>query len=269
MAHKTKLTTGERLNIRFNRRIKLEFHGARLTSDGGLLAYRELDEVLGLFQSVSTVMNDKRTGRNIQHDMTNLQRQSIYSRLVGYEDVNDAQHLAADPVMRAVTGKKKNAASINTIGRFETEILPQKKNIEGLSEINGSWIHKAIQRSSHHRIILDMDSSESPVHGEQEGSAYNGHFKCNCYHPLFCFNQYGDCEGAMLRQGNVHSADRWKELLEPIVRRYENKKVRKYFRGDTAFAKLEIYEYLERKSSCMLSAFGRMIFCMMELNNGT
>jgi hypothetical protein len=57
-----------------------------------------------------------------------------------------------------------------------------------------------------------------------------------CYHPLFCFNQYGDCEGAMLRPGNDHSADRWKELLEPIVRRYEGKKVRKYFRGDAAFA---------------------------------
>jgi len=247
MALKMKHTKGEKLNIRFNRKIKLEFHGARLTSDGGLLVYRELDEALGLFKSVSTVMSDKRTGRNIQHDLTNLLRQSLYSRLVGYEDVNDAQRLSVDPVMRAVTGKKmrKNAASINTVGRFETEILPQKKNLEGLSEINGSWVQKAMERSSPHRIILDMDSSESPVHGEQEGSTYNGHFRCNCYHPLFCFNQYGDCEGAMLRPGNVHSANRWKDLLEPIVRRYENKKIRKYLRGDAAFAKPEIYEYLE------------------------
>ena len=127
------------------------------------------------------------------------------------------------------------------------KILTLRENLEGLSEINGSWVQKAMERSSHHRIILDMDSSESPVHGEQEGSAYNGHFGSHCYHPLFCFNQYGDCEGAMLRPGNVHSADRWKELLEPIVRRYENKKVRKYLRGDAAFAKPEIYEYLEEK----------------------
>jgi hypothetical protein len=218
-----------------------------LTSDGGLLAYRELDEALGLFESTSAVMNDRRTGRNIQHDITNLLRQSVYSRLAGYEDVNDAQRLSVDPVMRAITGKKKNAASINTIGRFETEILTLRENLEGLSEINGSWVQKAMERSPHHRIILDMDSSESPVHGEQEGSAYNGHFGSHCYHPLFCFNQYGDCEGAMLRPGNVHSADRWKELLEPIVRRYEDKKVRKYFRGDAAFAKPEIYEYLEEK----------------------
>jgi hypothetical protein len=249
MAQKKKHTMGERLNIRFNRKIKLEFHGARLTSDGGLLAYRELDDALGLFNSASTVMSDKRTGRNIQHDIPNLLRQSVYSRLAGYEDVNDALRLSVDPVMRAVTGKKKkkNAASINTIGRFETEILTLRENIDSLSEINGNWVQRAMEKTTYHRIILDMDSSESPVHGEQEGSAYNGHFRCNCYHPLFCFNQYGDCEGAMLRPGNVHSADRWKELLEPIVRRYENKKVRKYFRGDAVFAKPEIYEYLEEK----------------------
>ncbi len=90
-----------------------------------------------------------------------------------------------------------------------------------------------------------MDSSESPVYGEQEGSAYNGHFGCTCFHPLFCFNQFGDCEGVLLRPGNVHSDDRWKELLEPVVNRYENKNIRKYFLGDDAFAKPEIYEYWE------------------------
>jgi hypothetical protein len=166
MTQKMKYTTGERLNIRFNRKIKLKFHGARLTSDGGLLAYRELDEALGLFNSASDVMNDKRTGRNIQHDMTNLLRQSIYSRLTGYEDVNDAQRLAVDPVMRAVTGKKKNAASIDTVGRFETEILTLRKNFDSLSEINRRWVEKAMEKTPHHRIILDIDSSESPVHGE-------------------------------------------------------------------------------------------------------
>ena len=76
MAQKMKHIMGERLNIHFNRKIKLEFHGARLTSDGGLLVYRELDEALGLFNSASDIMRDKRTGRNIQHDMTNLLRQS-------------------------------------------------------------------------------------------------------------------------------------------------------------------------------------------------
>jgi hypothetical protein len=100
-------------------------------------------------------------------------------------------------------------------------------------------------QTPHRRVILDMDSSESPVYGEQEGAAYNGHFECVCYHPLFVFNQFGDCEGAMLRPGNVHSAERWREVLEPIVRRYQKRGARLLFRGDAAFAKPEVYEYLE------------------------
>jgi len=58
-----------------------------------------------------------------------------------------------------------------------------------------------------------MDSSERPTHGEQEGSAYNGHFGCTCYHPLFVFNQFGDLEWCALRSGNVHSADGWRAVL--------------------------------------------------------
>ena len=100
-----------------------------------------------------------------------------------------------------------------------------------------------MNKTPYRRIILDMDSSESQVYGEQEGSAYNGHFGGTCFHPLFYFNQFGDCEGALLRPGNVHSADRWEELIEPIVHRYKHKKIRRYFRGDATFAKPEIYEY--------------------------
>jgi len=77
------------------------------------------------------------------------------------------------------------------------------------------------------------------------GAAYNGHFGCLCYHPLFCFNQFGDCEGAMLRPGNVHSAECWPGVLEPIVERYRKRGVRLVFRADAAFARPEIYQYLE------------------------
>ena len=91
-------------------------------------------------------------------------------------------------------------------------------------------------------IILDMDSSVSPTHGDQQGSAYNGHFGCTCYHPLFLFNQFGDLERCSLRSGNVHSADDWEGVLKPVVVRYKGRKVRLYFRGDAAFASPEIYE---------------------------
>ena len=241
---------GAGLKLGFKSSLRLEFHGAKVTSDAGLLAYRDLDEALGLFDRVPFIVHDFRTGRNIQHDLPALPRQSVYSRLAGYEDVNDAHRLSVDPTMRRITGKKdedKKAASANTMGRFETQMLSVENNLKALSEVNARWVERALEKTSHRRIILDMDSSASPVHGQQEASAYNGHFGCTCYHPLFCFNQFGDCEGSMLRPGNVHSADGWKELLEPIVARYENKEVRKYFRGDAAFAKPDIYEYLEEK----------------------
>jgi len=231
---------GEGLRVGFDSSLRLEFHGSKVTTDAGLLAYRELEEALGLFDSVSKNLSDRRTGRNIQHGIKNLLRQSVYSRLAGYEDVNDATRMSKDPVMRAITEKKKvkkDAASENSMGRFETEMLTLKENLGALSEINGRWVERAINKTSYRRIILDMDSSESPVHGDQQGSAYNGHFGCVCYHPAFCFNQFGDCEGAMLRPGNVHSAERWKELLEPIVQRYKHRKIKLYFRGDAVFAK--------------------------------
>lgn len=122
-----------------------------------------------------------------------------------------------------------------------------KENLGALSEINSRWVQRAMAKTKHRRVIFDADSSKSQVFGEQEGSAYNGHFGCVCYHPAFCFNQFGDCEGAMLRPGNVHSADRWRELLKPIFRRYEDRKIRMYFRADAAFAKPEVYEDLEER----------------------
>jgi hypothetical protein len=94
-------------------------------------------------------------------------------------------------------------------------------------------------------IVLDMDSSVSPTYGDQEGTAYNGHFACTCYHPLFVFNQFGDLERCALRPGNVHSADGWKDVLEPVVERYRGKFKRRYVRADAAFANPEVYEFLE------------------------
>jgi hypothetical protein len=134
------------------------------------------------------------------------------------------------------------------LSRSETEVLVTEENLRRLEQLNAEWVDRAMMRTRHQRIILDMDSSESPVYGEQEGAAYNGHFECVCYHPLFCFNQFGDCEGAVLRPGNVHSAEGWREALEPIFKRYGRSGVRLYFRADAAFAKPEVYIYLEEHS---------------------
>jgi hypothetical protein len=207
------------LRLQFNPSVRLEFHGSTITSDAGLLPIRELDDALGLTSTASDYLQESRTGRNIRHHLVPLLRQSIYSRLAGYDDTNDAEHLAQDPAMRVVVGwqgSERNAGSTSEMSRFETEILTQEGNLRELEGLNVEWVKRAVTRTVHSRIILDLDSSESPVYGQQEGAAYNGHFECVCYHPLFCFNQFGDCEGAKLRPGNVHSAKGWQEFIEPI-----------------------------------------------------
>ncbi len=238
------------LKLSFNPKIRLEFRGANITSDAGLLAFREFDDALGLTRIADDYLQESRTGRNIRHHLVPLLRQSIYSRLAGYDDTNDAERLSQDPAMRVVVGWKgseKKGASTSEMGRFETELLTQKDNLSGLEGLNVEWVKRAMTRTVHSRIILDIDSSESPVHGQQEEAAYNGHFECVCYHPLFCFNQFGDCEGAVLRPGNAHSAEGWKKFIEPIVERYLKEAVRLLFRADAAFAKPELYDYLETR----------------------
>ncbi len=248
MDHPTGDAPQAHLRLAFDRRLRLAFHGPKITSDGGLLAYRELDHVLGLSEIAGEVLTDTRTGANGRHALLGQFRQSVFGRLAGYEDVNDAERLAHDPAMRwvvgghAVTGQ---AASTSQMGRFETEMMTGAENLAALTDLSGRWIDRVHARRPVKMIVLDMDSSVSPTYGDQEGSAYNGHFGCTCYHPLFVFNQFGDLERCALRPGNVHSAEGWREVLEPVVARYRTTMKRRSFRADAAFASPEVYEFLE------------------------
>ncbi len=106
-SHPAGETTKPHLRVDFDRRLKLEFHGSKITSDAGLLAYRELDEVLGLTNLGGTGLSDLRRGKNRRHLLTGLLRQSVFGRLAGYEDVNDAERLSRDPAMRAIVDRKR------------------------------------------------------------------------------------------------------------------------------------------------------------------
>ena len=128
------------LRLDFDRRLKLEFHGSKVTTDAGLLAYRELDDALGLTLMVGDELVDPRTGKNGQHAMKGLFRQSVFGRLGGYEDVNDADRLGRDPAMRWIVGGRavaKAAASTSQMGRFETEFLATDENLTALTGLSG------------------------------------------------------------------------------------------------------------------------------------
>src|ERR687893_1814412 len=122
-------TSGEAQNaalgLAFDRRLKLEFHGSKITSDGGLLACRELDDVLGLSEVAGEVLTDTRTGANGRHTLLGQFRQSVFGRVAGYEDLNDADRLAYDPALRwggGGRGVTQKGASTSQMGGFETEV---------------------------------------------------------------------------------------------------------------------------------------------------
>ena len=144
------------LRLQFNPQIRLELHGATITSDAGLLAFRELDDALDLTPIASDYLQESRTGRNIRHHLVPLLRQSIYSRLAGYDDTNDAERLSQDPAMRVVVGRQgsdRNAARTNTMSRFETETLTQEDNLKGLALMNPQWVELAMAHTPHRRVI--------------------------------------------------------------------------------------------------------------------
>jgi hypothetical protein len=130
------------IRVDFDSLLRLEFHGGRITSDAGLLAYRELDDALGLTDLAGAALAECRRGKNTRHWLIGLLRQAVFRRLAGYEDVNDAERLAHDPVTRAVVAW-----------------LTSEANLAAPSDLSGVWI--AV--------------SKSETHGAQEGSAYNGH----------------------------------------------------------------------------------------------
>ncbi len=161
------------LRVGFDSRLKLSFCGSKVTSDAGLLAYRELDEALGLTEIGADVLTDSRLGTNKQHLLVPLLRQSIYSRLAGYEDVNDAERLAVDPAIRHVVGGRaaqedKEAASASGVGRFETETLSAKSNLTALMDLSGEWIDKVHRCKPLQQLILDLDSSVSETPTESK-----------------------------------------------------------------------------------------------------
>src|SRR5689334_15567939 len=151
MADPTGEASTSALRLDFDRRLLLQFRGSTITSDAGLLAYRELDDALHLTDTAANTLADGRTGKNGRHRLAGLLRQSVFGRLGGYEDVNDAERLRCDPARRWVVGDRaisKSAASASQMGRFETQWLRRRENLLALADLSGQWIDKVRRRRS-------------------------------------------------------------------------------------------------------------------------
>src|SRR5712671_8153219 len=151
--------TSGRVRLSFNPQLRVEFLGATVTSDAGLLLPRELDERLGLNTLIERHLADPRIGHNRQFPLRDLFRQSIYSRLAGYEDTNDAERLAEDPTFRMLASRERREASValtSTLHWFETEVLTQEQNYQGLARLNTALVLRAATVTG--RVTLDIEA---------------------------------------------------------------------------------------------------------------
>src|SRR5438128_11318689 len=150
-------TQNQSFQLSFNPSLKVDFQGSRVTSDGGLLLVRELDERLGLSALIVANIMDDRRGKNTQLPLPDLLRQSVYSRLAGYEDVNDAERLSQDPTFRLIGSEQiwdRGAALTSRVHSFETELLTQDKNLAGLAAINRELVARADAMDAPQRVVL-------------------------------------------------------------------------------------------------------------------
>ena len=249
------------------RKVEVDFGGGYLSSDGGGLILRELERHNGLLGDLSGCFIDYRDQRYVEHSVHELLSQRIYGLVLGYEDLNDHDHLRRDPVQGLICGKRdplgqdrlqesdkgKALAAHSTLNRLELsaqaidlryhKIEPQPEQIRALLIERGV---KAIPRKSA-EIVLDCDATDDPLHGSQEGAYFNGYYREYCYLPLYCF-----CGNipllAELRDCKRDASDGTLEALQkivPAIRRRFGKKVRIIVRGDSAFAREPIMSWCE------------------------
>ncbi len=227
---------------------------------------REMDQCFNILNAAASQMDDPRSPRHTDHSLLQLLRQRVYQVAAGYEDCNDADHLRVDPALRLALGKEhESGAGQSALSRFENNVLATPQGLKALEKAISRSADTLLRRRNKRRLIMDVDSTKDPVHGKQEGAAFNGYFDQVCYHPLFCLTNKGDFLRARLRPGNAHSADGVLDLISPLVERYRSWFEQFWLRGDAAFAGPDLYEFCEKKrityeqkvhSRILLSSFG-------------
>jgi hypothetical protein len=237
----------------FQRKLVVDFEGGEITGDAGLVVLREFDERLALTSELGKLVADGRDRRYVSHSVLDLVRQRIYQIAAGYEDANDATLLRDDPTMRAVVDRvDRPLASQPTLSRLENAVdwdsvrRLEDEGLEWFCRVGGGIDGRG--RNSCEELILDIDSSEDPTHGQQELTFFNGHYGSYMYHPIFIFEGgSGMLLASRLRPGNVAGIGQLLPLVRPTVRRLQGRFPKRSIaiRADGDFAKPELLDYAE------------------------
>ena len=243
-------------SIRFGSRLPLpvaaRFDLGDLTSDGGLLWLQEADDALGLCAALAAVVPDWRR-QHVRHSLETLVRQRVFQIACGYEDQDDADSLRTDPLLKLVCGRRpigdRDLASQPTMSRLENHIDRRTCYQLALALVR-LYLRERGRSGAPAHVLLDLDGTDDPVHGNQEGGFYHGYFGQHMYHPLLIFD--GDTNQlitAVLRPGNVHAGRGSVPILRRLVRllRTAWPDVAIEIRADSGFALPALYAFCEER----------------------
>jgi hypothetical protein len=230
---------------RFGRRvIQADFSGGELSSDGGLLLLRQVDRHLGLSRAAAAAIPDPRDPERIRHSLRDLLAQRLYGLCCGYEDLNDHQALRDDVLMQTAVGRDEALASAPTFSRLENRATRAQA-----WALHGVLIEQFIAShdSAPEELVLDIDASDVPLHGQQELSQFHAYYDQHCYLPLYVF-----CGQAMLacylRPSKIDGAKHAAALIKLLVTRLRQAwpNTRFIVRGDSGFCRRRLLQWCER-----------------------
>ena len=235
----------------FGKQVRVDFEGGRITSDGGGLLLRELDERYGISEGAAKGVIDRRHTSWVIHELRALIKQRIFSIALGYDDNNDAETLRRDPALKAISGKlpetSGDLASPPTLCRFENMVT--RKDLRKLAD----WLFELYLKTHpgpREVIVIDIDATDDPTHGAQQLSFFHGYYEEHMYHPLFVLDGIsGFPMACVLRAGNTHASHRAKAVLKRLIRKlkkaYPGAEI--LLRADAGFAVPGLYRFCEKE----------------------
>lgn len=227
-----------------SRKVQVDFQGGRVSSDGGVLLLRQVDRKLQLISNLSKQLADPRQPGKCQHDLSSLLKQRIYGIALGYEDLNDHDHLRKDPAFQTGVDRDQELASSPTLCRLENR--SDRKHVWAMHEVIIDNFIRSFKKAPK-ELILDFDATDDAVHGKQEGRFFHGYYDHYCFLPLYVF-----CDDQLLvsylRPSKIDAAKHSWAILSLLVKQFRKAwpGIRIIFRADSGFCRWRMLSWCEK-----------------------